>query len=59
MTKLIFQSLVQYQIDTDTGAISVLKKFTVPIKGAKSYNAKPKQVKQHNLSGEDLETEFL
>ena len=59
MTKLLFQSLVQYQIDTDTGNISILKKFTVPIKGAKEFNAKPKQKVQHELSSDDMEVDFI
>ena len=59
MTKLVFQSLVQYQVDTDTGSISILKKFTVPIKGAKDYNARPKKVIQHDLETEDVEVDFI
>lgn len=45
MTELLFQTLVQFAIDTETGDVKILKKFTTPIKGSQGYNykKKPKQ----------------
>ena len=59
MTKLRFQSIVQYELDTESGSISILKKFTVPINGAKGYNAKPVPKVQHDLETEETEVEYL
>ena len=45
MVKLNYQSIVQYEIDTETNQVKVLKKFVTPMKGAKQFNkAKPKKV---------------
>ncbi len=57
MVKLIMQSLVQYEIDTETNAVKVLKKFTSPIKGTKQFNKKkPKIV---NITTESNGTMYL
>lgn len=44
---LYFQSIVQYRVklneDGTIGNPEIIKKFTSPIKGAKSYNKKKKQ----------------
>jgi len=36
MVKLIMQSIIQYEIDTDTNKVRILKKFTTPVKEARS-----------------------
>jgi len=48
MTKLYMQSILQYSVDTETGAVAVLKKFTTAIKGtqAMSYSKPKKQSKE-------------
>jgi len=43
MAKKLFQSLVKYEIDTDTGAIRVLSKFTTEVGAPKR---KPKKTIQ-------------
>lgn len=57
MAILTFQSLVQYSVDTDTGDIKVLKKFTTPIKGTQDFKAK--KIVKTAMTSTKLDDEYL
>ena len=57
MVKLYMQSLVQYEIDTETGNVRVTKKFTSPIKGSQALSYK-KSVKKATKV-EEQEVKYL
>jgi len=40
MVKMTFQSIINYEVDSDTGNVRVLSKFTTAGKETKAYNKK-------------------
>lgn len=57
MAKITFQSIIQYEFDTETEKTRVIKAFTTPMKDTKIVKKKPKQLKP--MTTKQLEDEYL
>jgi hypothetical protein len=57
MTKLKFQTIVQFSIDTETNQVEILKKFTTPFGGSQDFKKKAKQPKP--MLAQEAEEEWV